>query len=310
MIYDLIIIGADAAGLSAGIYAGRKKLNTIILTKKLGGQSLLTDNIENYPGFLEISGVELVSKMKKQVEKFGVPIKEGEEVLEIRFHTASAVNRISFVVKTKEKEHRAKSDLVATGMRRRPLNVPVENEFMGKGVSVCTICDAPFFVGKDVAVIGGGNSAFESAYDLLKYADKIYLLQHNDKFKADKALYERVKQSNRVEFLTNAEIQEIKGLKMVEEMVYEDIKSGQTKKLKVSGVFINIGQIPNSSFVENFLELNEYKEIVIDLKTNASSVPGVFAAGDVTEVKYKQSIVAAAEGVKAALSAFEYLRNL
>ncbi|MBU1178852.1 FAD-dependent oxidoreductase [Patescibacteria group bacterium] len=299
--YDLIIIGADSAGLSAGIYAGRKKLNAIILTEKIGGQSLYAASIENYPGFLNISGVDLVSKLKEQVQKFGVSINDGEKVLSVK------KDNDVFIVETKKNKYEARAVIIATGSRWRALNIPGENEFIGRGVSFCAICDAPFYFGKDVAVVGGGNSAFDSAYDLLKYANKIYLLQRGEKFKGDEAMYNKLKKSGKVEFLTNAETKEIRGNKFVEKIIYEDKKTGQTKELNVGGVFINIGQIPNSIFVEGFLELNERKEIIIDCKSNAASVEGVFAAGDATNVKYKQAIIAAAEGAKAALSAYEYL---
>lgn len=303
MVYDLIIIGSDAAGLTAGLYAGRKKLNTVILTKKLGGQSLYTDRIENFPGFLTIAGAELVSKIKEQVDKFGVAIEEGKEVI------GFAKDGQFFIIKTSEDAYRAKAIIVATGSHWRSLGVPGEKEYMGKGVSICAICDAPFYKDKDVAVVGGGNSAFESAQDLLDYANKIYLLQHRDKFIGDKSVQTVLEKSGKVEFITNAETREIVGAKTVESLVYEDLLSQQKKELKVDGVFVNIGLIPNSAFAENFLKLNERKEIVIDPKTNSTSVEGVFAAGDVTDIKYKQFVVAAAEGAKAALSAFKYLRN-
>lgn len=302
--YDLIIIGADCAGLSAGIYSGRKKMNAIILGKKIGGQSLLTGNIENYPGYPEISGPDLILKMKSQVEKFGVPIEEGNEV--------TAVSKVGdkFVVETKDDKYESISVIVATGRHWRPLNVPGEMEFAGRGVSVCAICDAPFFKDKAVAIVGGGNSAFDSAYDLLKYAKKIFILQHRDKFIGDESMMTELEKSGKVDFIVNAESKEIKGDKFVEALIYTDTKTNEDKTLEVSGVFVNIGQIPNSSFVKDFLKLNDYGEIVINSKTNATSVEGVFAAGDVTDGIYKQSVVAAADGAKSALSAFEYLKSL
>ncbi len=297
MKHELIIIGADAAGLTAGIYAGRKKVETLILTKKMGGQALLTDSMENYPGFLKVSGLELINKITEQVKKFEVPIEEDEVI--------SVSGKIgNFVVKTKEgKEYTAKKILVASGSRWRPLNVPGEKEFMGKGVSVCTICDAPFYSDKAVAVVGGGNSAFESVRDLLAYARKIYVLQHSEKFKGDELFLEELKKEKKVEFITMAETKEIRGDKLVEGIVFEDLRTGENKELKVNGVFVNIGRIPNSSLVKDFVELNKYGEIVINSRTNETSVPGVFAAGDVSDTRYKQFVIAAAEGAKAALSA-------
>jgi thioredoxin-disulfide reductase len=305
MTYDLIIIGADAAGLTAAIYAGRKKINALVLTEKVGGQSVYTDNIENYPGFLEISGLELVARIKKQVQKFGVPIEEGEKVVSIEKKDDR------FIIQTDEASHyETRAIVIATGGRWRKLNVPGEEQFIGKGVSFCAICDAPFYKGKDVAVVGGGNTAFESACDLLKYANKIYLLQHRDKFIGDKDRQEKLEISGKVEFLTSAETREIKGRNFVESLVYEDLTTGEMKELKVGGIFINIGQVPNSSFAEGLLELNDRKEIVIDKATNQTSLSGIFAAGDVSDIKYKQSVIAAAEGTKAALSACDYLKRI
>lgn len=303
MLYDIIIIGADAAGLTAGIYAGRKKMNAVILTKKVGGQTFYSSNIENYPGFSSIFGVELISKMRSQVEKFGVPIEEDAEVVSVE------KNSDGFFVLANEKKYRAKSVLIASGKRQRPLGVKGEEEFLGKGVSVCAICDAPFYQDKDVAVAGGGDSALESVYDLSKYARKIYLINHSEKFKGDEVMFAKIKEIGKVEIITGGEIREIKGTKFVEAIIYEDLKTGKIKELKVAGVFVNIGHIPNSGFVKNLVKLNGLGEIAIDPKTNATSVPGIFAAGDVTDIKYKQFVIAAAEGAKALLAAAEYLKK-
>ncbi|MFC1756870.1 NAD(P)/FAD-dependent oxidoreductase [Patescibacteria group bacterium] len=301
--YDLIIIGGDSAGLAAGIYAGRKKMKTLILTEKLGGQSLFTDSIENYPGFLEISGIELVTKFKSQVDKFGAEFKDSEKVGSV------SKEGNTFTVKTEKGDYNSKSIIIATGSQWKRLGVIGEEKFISKGVSFCAICDAPFYSGKDVAVVGGGNSALDSAYDLLDYAKKIYILQHREKFKGDKAMIDKLKESGKVEFLTSAKTKEIKGDKFVEGLVYEDLKTKETKELKVGGVFVNIGQVPNSSFVKDLVDLNERKEIIIDHKTNSTSLEGAFAAGDVSDVVFKQSIIASAEGVKSTLSAYEYLKN-
>ncbi len=303
MVYDIIIIGADAAGLTAGIYAGRKKMNAVILTKKVGGQTFYSSNIENYPGFSSIFGVELISKMRSQVEKFGVPIEEDAEVVSVE------KNGDGFFVLANEKKYRAKSVLIASGKRQRPLKVKGEEEFLGKGVSVCAICDAPFYQDKYVAVAGGGDSALESVYDLSKYARKIYLINHSEKFKGDEVMFAKIKEIGGVEIITGGEIREIKGTKFVESLVYEDLKTGKIKELKVAGVFVNIGYIPNSGFAKNLVKVNGLGEIAIDPKTNATSVPGIFAAGDVTDIKYKQFVIAAAEGAKALLAAAEYLKK-
>ncbi len=303
MLYDLIIIGAGPAGLTAGLYAGRKKINAVILTKQIGGQSL-SYSLENYPGIPKIDGVEIIDKMKKQVEDYGVEIKDDAVISAIEKKDGN------FSVRTENKENfEAKAIIIATGKIPRKLGVPGAKEFEGKGVSFCTICDAPLFSGKSVAVVGGGNSALMSAMDLIPYAEKIYVLQHRERFIGDEILQEKLKNSGKVEFITEAETREIKGDKFVEGLVYEDLKTGEKKELAVGGVFVNIGYIPNTAFAKNLLNLNEKEEIIIDPWTAETSVKGIFAAGDATNIPYKQYIVAAAEGAKAALSAYHYICN-
>jgi len=299
--FDLIIIGGATAGLTSAIYAIRKKLKVLLLTKQIGGQSLLTDNIENFPGFENISGAELVAKIEKQVKNLGAEIKENAEVASIEKKDGG------FLVKVKSTSGVDRFE--ASGRKPRLLNVPGEEKFLGKGVSVCSICDAPLFQNKDVAVVGGGNAGLEAALDLTKYAEKIYVLEANGKIRGDEATQEQLRKTGQVEFQTGIEVQEIKGNKFVESLIYKDKNTGEIKELKVGGVFINIGQIPATDFLKGFLELNQWGEIAIDPKTNQTSVPGVFAAGDATDVKYKQCIIAAGEGAKAALSAYEYLQK-
>jgi len=293
--------------LTSAIYAIRKKLKVLLLTKQIGGQSLLTDNIENFPGFENISGAELVAKIEKQVKNLGAEIKENAEVASIEKKDGG------FLVKVKSTSgvdrFEARALILASGRKPRLLNVPGEEKFLGKGVSVCSICDAPLFQNKDVAVVGGGNAGLEAALDLTKYAEKIYVLEANGKIRGDEATQEQLRKTGQVEFQTGIEVQEIKGNKFVESLIYKDKNTGEIKELKVGGVFINIGQIPATDFLKGFLELNQWGEIAIDPKTNQTSVPGVFAAGDATDVKYKQCIIAAGEGAKAALSAYEYLQK-
>jgi thioredoxin-disulfide reductase len=307
MLYDLIIIGAGPAGLTAGIYAGRKKIKTLILTKQIGGQSL-SYIIENYPGIPKISGMELVEKMKAQVEEHGIEIKDNEEISGI------GKKNNNFLIKTKDSSFETKAIIVASGKIPRKLDVLGAEKFEGKGVSFCTICDAPLFSKKNVAIIGGGNSALMSAMDLLPYAEKIYILQHRQRFIGDEILQEKLKNSGKVKFITDAETRKVKGTDFVNSLVYEDLsaRGGPAfgrKELAVQGVFVNIGYVPNTSFVKNFLKLNEKEEIIIDPETNETSVKGIFAAGDVTNIPYKQYIIAAAEGAKASLSAYHYLCN-
>lgn len=293
MVYDIAIIGGGPAALTAGIYAARKKLKVAILAKQVGGQTLLAEIIENYPGFEKISGKELVEKMRLQNEKYGVEIREGDGTESIEKKGEN------FLVNSIE----AKSIIIATGKNPRRLNVPGEKEFEGRGVSFCSTCDTPLFSKKNVAVIGGGNSGLTTALDLVKYADKVYILDFMPKMTGDELLIEKLKKEEKIEFITDAEIKEIKGKKFVESIIYND------KKLQVEGVFISIGWIPATDFLKSFVDLNKDGEIIIDSQTNETSVKGVFAAGDVTDIKYKQCIVAAGEGAKAALSVYKYLTN-
>lgn len=296
MVYDVAIIGGGPAALTAGIYAARKKLKTIILTKQIGGQSLLAEYIENFPGFERISGQELIEKMRTQNEKYGVEIREngGAESIEKRGENFL----INSIVE-------ARSIIVATGKNPRRLNVPGEKEFEGRGISFCSTCDAPLFDKKEVAVIGGGNSGLAAALDLVKYANKVYVLKFTPKITGDEWMMEELKKTGRVEFIIDVEIKEIKGKKFVESVVYSN-KDGENE-LKIDGIFINIGWIPATEFLKEFVDLNKGGEIIVDPKTNETSVKGVFGAGDVTDVKYKQCVIAAGEGAKAALSVYKYL---
>lgn len=303
MVYDLIIVGAGPAGLTAGIYAGRKKIKAIILTDKIGGQALAYA-IENYPGVPKIDGFKLIEKTKEQVKGYGVEIKEGAGIAAVEKRNGD------FLVKTENGDSfEAKAVIIAAGKIPKKLNVPGAKEFEGKGVSFCTICDAPLFKGKSVVVIGGGNAALMSAMDLTPYAEKIYVLQHRERFIGEEILQEKLRKLEKVELITNAETREIKGEKLVEKIIYENLKTGEKKELAVSGIFVNVGYIPNTSFVKNFLKLNEWSEIIIDPWTNEASVKGIYAAGDATNIPYKQYIIAAGEGAKAALSAYHYICN-
>lgn len=303
-VYDLIIIGAGPAGLQAAIYAARKKLNTIILTENVGGQSLLAGTIENYAGVKAISGPDLIQIMKEQVRELGVLIKEGVEVEKL----TKIEDNFEVTIKNNER-FQTKSLIIASGKKPRSLNVPGEKEFTGKGVSYCSICDAPLFAGKDVAVIGGGNAGLDAAMDLTKYANKIYVLEFGLKIIGDELTQEKLRKTGKVEFITDAAVKEIKGDKFVQSLIYQDRKTGETKELKVQGVFINIGQIPSSDFIKGFLELNARHEIMIDHITNETSIVGAYAAGDITDIPHKQCIIAAGEGAKAVLSVYKYLQS-
>jgi thioredoxin-disulfide reductase len=305
MTYDLIIIGGGPAGITAGIYDARKKIKTLLITKDFIGQVAKTAEVENYPGFKKISGIDLTKKLEAHLREFEIEIREGEKVKKIRKKGKN------FEVNTAEgKNFEAKSIIIATGGDPRPLEVPGEKEFIGKGVSYCSTCDAPFFKEKKVAVIGGGNTGFEATLDLEKYAKKILIFERSDKVTADEILQEKVKSLGKVEILLNKEVKEIKGERNIDSLLYQDKISQKSERIPIDGVFVQIGSVPATAFVKSLVDFNEKDEIKIDTKTCATSTPGIFAAGDVTDIKYKQIIIAAGEGAKAALSAYEYLQKM
>jgi len=308
-LYDLIIIGAGPAGITAGIYGARKKLKTLLLCRDFTGQVGKAFFIENYPGFKEIRGADLAEKFEKHLRKFsgpgGIEIKKEEGVNKI----FQQKDKFFKVATEKDKHYIAKAVIIATGRDPRPLEVSGEKEFLGKGVAYCVTCDAPLFRDKIVAVIGGGNSGFEAALELSKYCKKIYILHHRAKPKADELVQERVKKNKKIQVILNAETKKIKGKNFVESIIYQDLESKHKKEIVVQGVFIQIGYIPATSFVKGLVDFNKWDEIKINPKTCATKTPGLFAAGDVTDISVKQIITAAAEGCKAALSAHKYLQN-
>ncbi len=303
--YDVAIIGGATAGMTAAIYTARKRLKTVILTKETGGQNLKTDRIENFPGFMTIPGKDLTGKIREQVDKHEVPVMEGVEVEKIDVHPES---KDEFTIHVKGGDiYEARTVIIATGKNPRLLGIPGEAEFENKGVSFCPTCDAPLFGGKNVAVIGSGNSGLESANDLMKYANKIYVLEYGSEIKGDPSTVEALKKTGKVEFILRVETKEIQGSNFVEKLVYRDLTDNETRELSVQGVFINIGWIPATSFLSDFVKLNEYGEVEIDHKTTQTSVAGVYAAGDVSNTLYKQCVIAAGEGAKAALSAYNHI---
>ncbi len=297
-LYDLIIIGAGPADMTAAVYAARKKLDTLVISGNVGGQTLLATGVETYMGYQFITGQELMRKFEEQVRQFPIPLLIGDEVTKL-----SEDDNFFAVQTSKGKKFRGKTVIIASGRRARSLNVPGEKELVGRGVSYCATCDAPLFDGMDVAVIGSGNPAITAVNDLTKYARKIYSIARVS-VKADLVLVEKAKKSVKVEFLSGYAIKEIKGKDNVESIVIRDIK-GDTV-LDVGGVFIEIGAIPNVEFAKDVVKLNELKEIEVNCDCN-TSVAGIFTAGDVTNAPEKQIIVAAGEGAKAALSAYRYL---
>lgn len=303
--YDLIIIGGGPAGITAGIYAVRQKMNTLLITKEFGGQvARKAVMIENYPGFEEISGFDLIRVLEKQLRKQKIDI-ERDEVKEVK-----KVGE-KFIVITKSKNRfESKTVIVASGADPRPLEAKGEKEFLGKGVSYCVTCDGPLFENKVVVVVGGGNAGFEAALYLSKIAKKIYILEFSEKVRADAENQERAKKTGKVEVITQAMVKEIRGRNFVESLIYQDRVTGKEKELKVDGIFIEIGNLPATSFVKGLVDFNERDEIVVEFETMATKTPGLFAAGDCNIGRYKQIVTACGEGAKAALAAYDYLENL
>ena len=299
--YDLMIAGAGPAGLTAAVYAARKKMDILLISKDIGGQTLLTSAVENYMGYQYITGKELIQKFEEQVKIHPIDLAIGEEVDAVKLEEGA------IKVHTKSgKEAVGRAAIIASGKRPRPLNVSGEKELVGRGVSYCAVCDAPLFSGREVAVVGGGNSAATAAIDLIKIANKIYVINLRKSWQAGPVLVEQVEKSEKVRKFFGYEVREILGRDRVEGIVVKSLETQQTEKLRVQGIFIEIGLIPNSEFVTGLVELNKDGEIVVDCACR-TSVPGIFAAGDVTSVPEKQIIVAAGEGAKAALSAYNYL---
>ena len=289
--------------MTAGIYASRKKLKTLLIAKNFGGlMSGKAVTIENYPGFEEISGSELIERFEKHLKKQKIDI-EKDSITKIQ----KSDNDFS-VLTGKKKEFQSQAIIIASGSEPRTLGLVEEKEFIGRGVSYCSTCDGPFFSDKDVAVIGGGNAGFETAVFLTGYAKKVYILEAGKEVRADEILQEKAGKTNKIEVFIDASVKKIEGEKFVKSLVFEQNK--ELKTLAVEGIFVEIGYKPATSFVKDLVELNEKGEIVIDFKTNQTRTPGLFAAGDSSNVLYKQIVVAAGEGAKAALSAYNYLQNL
>ena len=301
--YDLIIIGGGPAAVSAGIYAARKKLKTILITKGWGGQMALAPEIENYAGFESITGAELVSKFTQHLKKNELEIKEGVEIKDIKL----VDNLVE--VKVNDDVYQAKVAIITTGRNPRKLGLPNEDKFIGKGISYCSTCDAPLFRDKEVAVIGGGNMGLGTALDLITYASKVYILEYSPELKADKYFQEKIKKIDKIEVITSVKVAEIKGDQFVSSLTYSNGTGGKNKELPVQGIFVAIGSDASSFLVKNVVELNKENEIKIDSR-NRTSQPNIFAAGDVTDISHKQIVIAAGEGAKAALNAYDYLQNL
>lgn len=296
--YDLIIIGGGPAGITAGIYAARKKIKTMLLTKSFIGQVGVSGIIENWPGEIEIIGPNLIFKFEEHLRAQEIKIGE-EEVVTINKEN-------NFIVQTNKNSFESRTIIVATGRKPRKIDVPGEREYVGKGVVYCTTCDAPLFKDKKVVVVGGGNTGFESAIELTDHAKEVLLFEKSSSILADEILQERAKQKN-IKIFTDCEITKIEGENFVKKIIYKE-KAGE-KEMFIDGVFIQVGSVPTTNFLGNLVELNPKKEIIINERTCQTKTDGLFAAGDVTNIIYKQIITAAGEGAKAALSTYNYLKK-
>ncbi len=302
--YDLIIIGAGPAGMTAGVYAARKKLKTLMLTQDIGGQAAWSSDVENYLGFEMITGAHLVEKFENHIEQFS-------DVLELRLVT-KGVSEITqaktyFAVKTADghSEH-ARAVIIAGGKLPRPLGVPGEKEFLNRGVTYCAWCDGPLFTGKDVAIVGGGNSALDAALNIGKSVKSIVIINNLPELTGDPIMIDKITTAPHMRIINNTEVVKINGEKFVESITIKAQGSESTTDVAVAGVFIEAGSLPATSYLQNIIKLNRGGEIVVD-KNNQTSTQGIFAAGDITDIDQKQIIIAAGEGAKAAIQAARYI---
>ncbi len=302
--YDLVIIGGGPGAVAAGVYAARKKMRVLLIAQEFGGQSLVSSDIQNWIGTKSVSGLELAKMFEEHLRA-----QEDIEIID-----SDLVNKVSkrdegFLVETENgKSVETKTVLVVSGSRRKRLGIPGEDKLDGRGVVFCSTCDAPLFKDKIVAIVGGGNAGVEAVLDSIPYASKIYLIVRSI-IKADLVTQEKIKKSSKLEIILNAEIQEILGDDFVTGLRYKNKEFREVKELKLDGVFVEIGSIPNSDFVKSLVNTNEIGEIIVDHKNQASSFEGIWAAGDVSDVLYKQNNISAGDSIKAVLNIYSYLHR-
>lgn len=307
VMYDTIIVGAGAAGLTAALYTARRAMKTLLVSQDVGGQAATTDEIENYPGVDFIAGPDLMNKFKSQAEKFGASFVFAE-VIKIE-KELDELGKPWFEVKTNTESFSGRTVILAFGLAHRHLGVPGEQEFGGKGVSYCATCDAPLFKNRSVAVVGGGNSAVDAALLLAKFCPKVYLIHRRNDFRAEAFLVQQLNQPN-IELVLEAEVKEVKGDVRVKEVVVYDVnKPLETTSLAVEGLFVEVGFIANTKLIDGLVELDERRQVKVT-PDGVTSEPGIFGAGDVTTLSYKQIVISAGSGATAALKAYEYLQKL
>ncbi|NCD00644.1 FAD-binding protein [bacterium] len=298
--YDVIIIGAGPAGMTAGIYTARREMKTLILSKEIGGQLVWASEIENYPGFKNIEAFDLIMKMQSQVKSLGVEIKQKEVV---KIEKKGEI----FSIYSKDDIFKAKTVILSLGLFPRVLGIKGEKEFTGKGISYCANCDGPFYKNKEVAVVGGGNSGVDAAEVLSKIAKKVYLIHRGEKLKAFESLVKKVEERENIEIILNNSPKEFIGEEKLSKIILKD-KDENTKELIIDGVFIEIGRVANTTLVQGFVDRNQAGEILVN-NLCETKTPGMFAAGDVTQNEFKQISVASGQSTTAALAAYKYLQE-
>lgn len=294
--YDLAILGGGPAGVAAGVYASRKRLKTIFITDSWGGQSVVSEGIENWIGTIKIPGAKLAEDLKNHLTAYAediVNIREGEYVQKVE------KNADHFTITTNAGTYDAKTILVTTGSHRRKLEIPGADTFENKGITYCASCDGPLFSGQDVVVIGGGNAGFETAAQLLAYTKSVTLLNRGAEFKADPITVSKVLAHPNMKAVMNAIPVEIKGSTFVSSIVYENSETKEKTEIPTTGIFVEIGLIPSTDFLKDVVELNKYNQIITDPRTQATKTPGIWAAGDVTDTLYHQNNIAAGDAVRA-----------
>lgn len=296
MIYDLTIVGGGPAGVSAGVYAARKELKTLFITKDWNSQSTVSEGIENWIGTIKISGADFAKSLESHLKAYAkdsVQINVSESVEKVE----KASN--GFKVTTNKGTYESKTVLITAGSFRKKLEAKGADIFEHKGLTYCASCDGPLFAGQDVVVIGGGNAAFESASQLLAYCKSVTLINRSEQFRADPVTVEAVSKNPHFKIITNAISKEVKGDKFVNAFVYTDAKTNTDIELKVSGIFVEIGSIPTTYFVKDLVKLTQYNQVIVDPRNQRTSVEGVWAAGDCTDGLYHQNNIAAGDAVKA-----------
>lgn len=312
MVYDLAIIGGGPAGAAAGVYAARKRLKTIFITKDWLGQSSVSENIENWIGTTNISGMNLAQSLEKHVKTYAdgvIEIKENEICTNIEKSTSPTSPSGSFSIQTNKTWYEAKSILIVSGSHRRKLEIIGSDKFEHKGLTYCATCDGPLYTGQDVVVIGGGNAAFDSAAQLMAYCKTVTILNRSENFRADPGTIEAVKNNPNIKIITSAIPTEIKGDKFVSSIVYTDAKTNKSNEIQTTGIFVEIGSLPNTDFAKKIVDLDEFNRIPVDARNQQTKTKNIWAAGDCTDGLYHQNNIAAGDAIKAIEDIYLHLKT-